>query len=164
MISQVGSPEKSLCPSRGIKQSHLLDQLFTWGKRARNPYTLCPALDLISGPHNNFTCTLHFVGHSFHCISFYFWQSTGASPHKTQASYSNGVAIGWERNCGTAWEVVKPSSETVQSKRDARTQNERCSPGQSEPERIKRSPLFKNNNLGPIFFWTLLVYLPLKGK
>lgn len=50
--------------------------------------------------------------------------NTGGSLHKTQASYSNWVAIRWERNSSTAWEVVKPSSETVQSKWDARTQNE----------------------------------------
>lgn len=77
---------------------------------ARNPYILCPALDLTSGPHNNFACTLHFVPQFSLC--FDFWQSTGTTlgdlPTKHRPPIPIGLPLGGKGTPAQLGKLLNP--------------------------------------------------------
>lgn len=109
MISQVGSPEKSLCPSRGIKQSHLLDQLFTWGKLGSKPIHPLPS-PWISFPGLTITspalCILY--GTVFTAFLSTFGRARGPLPTKHRPPIPMGLPLGGKGTVAQLGKLLNP--------------------------------------------------------
>lgn len=126
MISRVGSPEKSLCPSRGIKESHLLDQLFTWGKLGSKPIHPLPSPRPQSRASQYLRLQFAFCTAQF-SLGFYFRQRTGTTlgdlPTKHRPPIPNGLPFGGKGTPAQLGKLLNPPVRLSRAKRDARTQN-----------------------------------------